>query len=45
MCLVIIYVDDVLIIASFETKIEQLRNKLKETFEIIDLGLLYYFLG
>ena len=44
MCLVILYVDDLLITGSFEAKIEQLLNELKSTFEMTNLGLLHYFL-
>ena len=40
MCLVILYVDNLLITGSFEAKIEQLRNELKATFEMTNLGLL-----
>ena len=40
MCLVILYVDDLLITGSFEAKIEQLHNKLKATFEMTYLGFL-----
>ena len=44
MCLVILYVDDLLNTGSFEAKIEQLLNELKSTFEMTNLGLLHYFL-
>ena len=43
MSLVILYVDNLLITGSLEAKIEQLRNELKATFEMTNLGLLHYF--
>ena len=38
-CLVILYVDELLITGSFETKMEQLHNNFKAAFAMIDLGL------
>ena len=45
LCLIILYVDDLLITGSLASKIEELRADLKTTFEMTDLGLLHYFIG
>jgi len=42
---VCLYVDDLLIIESSMAEIEQFNNRLKAAFEMIDLGMLSYFLG
>ena len=44
-CLIILYVNDLLITRSLASKIEQLLIVLKISFEMTDLGLLHYFLG
>ena len=45
LCLIILYVDDLLITGSLAPKIEEVRADLKTTFEMTDLGLLHYFIG
>ena len=45
LCLIILYVDDLLITGSLASKIEELHADLKTTFEMTDLGLLHYFIG
>lgn len=43
--LVYIYVDDIVFMGSSTALIEELKNHMKETFEMLDLGQLNYFFG
>ena len=43
--LICLYVDDLLITRSNPTEIENLKDNLKYEFEMLDLGLLSYFLS
>ena len=45
MVLILLYVDDLLITGNNEEIIQECISKLKATFEMIDLGLLHYYLG
>ena len=45
MVLILLYVDDLLITRNNDEIIQECISKLKATFEIIDLGLLHYYLG
>jgi len=41
----VLYVDDLIIAGSQLASIQELKDNLKNEFEMIDLGLLHYFLG
>jgi Reverse transcriptase (RNA-dependent DNA polymerase) len=43
--IILIYVDDIIITENNLEKIKNVKRKLKENFDIKDLGLLKYFLG
>ena len=43
--LLVIYVDDIIIISSEENMIEQIKSNMSKDFDMIDLGLLHYYLG
>ena len=45
MVLILFYVDDLLITGNNHEIIQECISKLKATFEMIDLGLLHYYLG
>jgi len=45
MVLILLYVDDLLITGNNDEIIQECISKLKATFEMIDLGLLHYYLG
>jgi len=42
---IILYVDDIIIIGNQFISIQNLKENLKNEFEITNLGLLHYFLG
>jgi len=42
---IVLYVDDLLITGNDVSMISDLKKELQMNFEMIDLGLLYYFLG
>ena len=44
-CILIVYVDDIIITGDDQTEIQNLKNRLAAEFEIEDLGQLHYFLG
>ena len=41
----VLYVDDLIIIGSLVSMIQGVQKSLRENFEMLDLGLLHYFLG
>ena len=43
--ILVLYVDDLIIIGSSSSIIQSVQQALREQFEMIDLGLLHYFLG
>jgi hypothetical protein len=43
--LLVIYVDDIIITGSDKRDIEQIESNMSKTFDIVDLGLLHYYLG
>ena len=43
--IIVLYVDDLIITGDHTHDIEITKDQLKKAFEIIDLGLMHYFLG
>ncbi|XP_050896370.1 uncharacterized mitochondrial protein AtMg00810-like [Lathyrus oleraceus] len=43
--IIFLYMDDLLVVGSCETKTEQFKDKMKQVFEMTDLGKVAYFLG
>ena len=43
--IVSVYVDDLLVIGSTKTQIEEFKAEMLDVFEMTDLGLMSYFLG
>jgi len=43
--IIVLYVDDLILTGSQLISIQKLKENLKNEFEMIDLGLLHYFLG
>jgi hypothetical protein len=43
--IVVLYVDDLILTGNQLSLIQELKNDLKQCFEMTDLGLLHYFLG
>jgi len=44
-CIIGIFVDDFLVLSSYDSVIDSLRDNLKKSFEIRDLGNVKHFLG
>jgi len=42
--IIVLYVDDLIFMGSDEALVEEFKEEMKEEFEMIDLGLLRYFL-
>ena len=40
-----VYVDDIILAGSTEEKIQEVKDKLNQMFDVKDLGKLHYFLG
>ena len=45
LCIVAVYVDDMILGARSEAKLEEVKKKLNQKFQMKDLGLLHHFLG
>ena len=43
--ILVLYVDDLIIMGSSSSMIQSVQQALREKFEMIDCGLLHYFLG